>query len=42
MQKAGNWKMDEKTTVRKVRGSYEMPWLKGVAVSYRVNKKMCL
>lgn len=40
MQEAGNWKMGEKTMVRKVRGSYEMPWLMGTAGSYMVNTRM--
>lgn len=32
--------MGEKTMVRKVRGSYEMPWLMGTAGSYMVNTRM--
>lgn len=32
----------ERATVRKVRGTSEVPWLQGASQSYRVNTKMCV
>lgn len=37
-----NWKVGDKITVRKVRGSCGMPSLKWASESYKVNTKTCL
>lgn len=42
MQKAGDGKGGKRTTVRKVKGTSEVPWLQGAAQSYRVSTKMCV
>lgn len=41
MQKAGNGEGGERATVRKVRGSSEVPWLQGAAQSLHQYKDVC-